>query len=534
MSTNQTSIKKIKCIDSTEGTNDTSVLSDENNLPSVIMDLSISLKIRITALELHHDKFGTEETTELITKLGMMYTLSGTTLIKDFLYSICTESKIPTTLRLMSAKSLCFFNEKAELGYKALDYICQDLSNIPTPVKIDAVSILIKCPIDKYHIKARNYFCKIINDIKLECDYRYKTILSLENITENIYFIREACLAFVNEEKNMTSYKILASQCLLQKCKMEEKDIINTEETLLSFAQDNDLDYNLRADAADVLLQLGSKDNKTIARDIIILLGRQQGNVRTIFDNAQNVHTIDIEESVTKIITFLSSFPMMTLGKIPITWDYIKKQIEDLTEVYYKIPETKETAKEATKEDEKEKIKDIEDTIEKINVSLNRIYMDRALYSTYNCTIMHILMKIWSYMHKHEHETEMKKRLIQELIDMSGTCSTGFVSRLVNTITGFGEFTLEISWRDQIIANFTGRLNARANKIDDLNFQEQVLNEMMVSCGDYQARKNFLKFFREEMLNIREEMYEEFKEHITDTDFDLYFRAAISNYEGVR
>ena len=30
---------------------------------------------------------------------------------------------------------------------------------------------------------------------------------------------------------------------------------------------------------------------------------------------------------------------------------------------------------------------------------------------------------------------------------------------------------------------------------------------------------------------IREELYEEFKDHITDTDFDLYFRSAISKYE---
>ena len=33
------------------------------------------------------------------------------------------------------------------------------------------------------------------------------------------------------------------------------------------------------------------------------------------------------------------------------------------------------------------------------------------------------------------------------------------------------------------------------------------------------------------MLSIRQELYEEFKEYITDTDFDLYFRAAIATYE---
>ena len=42
----------------------------------------------------------------------------------------------------------------------------------------------------------------------------------------------------------------------------------------------------------------------------------------------------------------------------------------------------------------------------------------------------------------------------------------------------------------------------------------------------------FLKFFREHLGNIRHEIWEEFKEDITDTDFDMYFRKAVQKYEG--
>ena len=58
-----------------------------------------------------------------------------------------------------------------------------------------------------------------------------------------------------------------------------------------------------------------------------------------------------------------------------------------------------------------------------------------------------------------------------------------------------------------------------------------IMEEMSLNCNDFSQRMNFLKFFRKNMLGIRQELYEEFKEHIPDTDFDLYFRAAISNYE---
>jgi hypothetical protein len=524
-----TSINKLKLLDNKEPE---TFAIDLDSLPSTIMDLSLTIEIRLEALEIYHKKFGSEETTELITKLGMMYTLSGTTLIKNYLYDIVKKSSISNMLKLMAAKSLSSFNDKDELGYDAIDFICQDLSDIPTPVKIESVSILINSPLKKYQENSKNYFCKIINDDTLGCDFRYKTILSLENITSNIYFITEACLVFLANEKNMTLYRILSGQCLLQKCKITDIIGQNIENVLLSFAKDADLDYNLRADAADVLLQLGSESNKIIARDVIMILGRIEGNVRTIFDNAQNVHVDDIEESVLEIIVFLSSLPMMTLRKIPITWEYVKLQIDNLVKKLYVVPVSKIKNKPTKKEESV--IKQVQDHIEKINISLNRISMDRALYSKYNCTILNVLMKVWTYINQNEHETEMKNCLLQELVDMSGTCSSGFMSRIVNSISGFGQFNLRMSFRDQIIANFTGRLNAKAMIIKDLDFQEKVLSEMTVTCSDYQARKNFLKFFREEMLNIREEMYLEFNEHIDDCSFDLYFRCAISNYEGVR
>ena len=122
-------------------------------------------------------------------------------------------------------------------------------------------------------------------------------------------------------------------------------------------------------------------------------------------------------------------------------------------------------------------------------------------------------------------------RLVEELAEMAGTCSSGFATRLVNTISGFGDFSMKISWRDQIASNLLGRLNARIRDMDNLTLQEKVLEEMTIPSGDYALRKHFLKFLRANMLSIREELYTEFKTYITDTDFDLYFRAAISVYE---
>ena len=100
----------------------------------------------------------------------------------------------------------------------------------------------------------------------------------------------EACLLFLNNIKNFTMYRILSAQYLLQNYDLDEDNLKNIQNIILSFAQDIELDYDLRADAADLLLVLGTDDYKNIGRHIIVSLGNIDGNVKSVYDNKQNVH----------------------------------------------------------------------------------------------------------------------------------------------------------------------------------------------------------------------------------------------------
>lgn len=295
-----------------------------------------------------------------------------------------------------------------------------------------------------------------------------------KNISNYEYFIFNSHKSFLFCKSNMTYYKILSGQYLLQKFKGNMNDDIDVEKQLLVFAKDVELDYDRRADAADVLLQLGSPEMKKFGREIIMILGSIKGDIRTVFDNAQNVHTDEVESSVSEALEFFSMMPLHIVNKKFIEFDYVKEQIEKM------LKDERESKiisygninclyncdicgidnyycnKECLALGEKER---------KIKVALNRISMDRALYSKYNNTLNNILIKVWSYLVGHENENEMRKRLLEELEEMSGTCSSGFASRLINVISGFGQFNIRISWEDQIIANFSGRLNAAARNI---------------------------------------------------------------------
>jgi hypothetical protein len=210
-------------------------------------------------------------------------------------------------------------------------------------------------------------------------------------------------------------------------------------------------------------------------------------------------------------------------------------------------------------------------------------------------TLERLLIKLWTYIQNSKDDREaLEERLLQELEEMAGTCSSGFASRLANTLSGFGDFLVGISWESQIAANLTGRLNAAARNLADpdvslfasgmykdhlvdlsLNpklyvelehsvkgdlgsaetvtreqirtqylstvkslqelleeFSEQVLVEMTVASSE--NRQRFGLFFRSHIAKIREEMYKEFKDHMDDTDFDLYMRRALMVYDGLK
>lgn len=493
---------------------DEKIYLDPDNISKTIVDLSLDMDTRLEALNLHYHNFGHSNTIEIINRLSIMYQMSGTSSLKKYLAVICEKSSIDPFLKSISAKALWIFNEEDDTGYQAIKKIIPLMNkdnSIGTPYKIDFVKILMDN--EKYRDEACEFFCEIISDNTLDCNYRYKCILSLDKKHE--YFSKQACLLFISDEKNDVLYRILAGQNLLQNNKKKKDKITSNqvEKILLNFAEDSKVEYNLRADATDVLLQLGSVDAKKRAEKIIMNLGQVNGKVLTLYDNAQNVHTSDISENVEKALTFLHTFKILTVKNKEITVDYVEKKILKILR--------KEKVKKVKKSKREEKVK----------ITMNRILLDRALYSKYNCNLSHVLLKIWTYIHKNKHEEEMTKRLLEELEDMAGTCSSGYITRLVNTISGFGDFSMTISWREQLISNLTGRLNARARNISDKDEQALVLSEMTLDTSEYAKRKNFLKFLRKNLLSIREELYSEFKEYIDDADFDLYFRFAVSKYE---
>jgi len=491
---------KLNDTDENNNTNTNNTNIDQTKLPEIITDLSINLEIRIKALDMYYLQVGQEEVIELINRIAMMYQFSGVKSLQEYLIEVCRKSSISSFLKIVVCKALCYFNLKKDIGFDNLNKVFKEGldKTVATPCKIDTIKLLMLC--EKYKTETVEYFKTVLEDTTIECEYRYKTILSIEKmkLEQKLkdYFISNLFVIFLLNSSNMTMYRILSGQYLLQKNLSENTQEI--ESILLGFANDNELDYNLRADSADVLLLLGTDGNKMLAREIILMLGRLEGQSdgTSIFQDAQNLHRV--EESVLQGLEFLTTVNI----------------------------------KDATFEDILIDFEEYLNMSENIKISINRIQMDRALYSNYNLSLSLITTRLWVYIKSHEYFEEMVKRLEQELEDMAGKCSSGYAGRLVNVMSGFGDFSLRISWRDSITSKFKSKLNDKIMELEDKEMKEKILEEMLIRNSNFASRPNILRFYRENMFSIRDLIWEEHKNYITDTDFDLYFRDAIQNYEG--
>lgn len=519
------------------------------------IDLFLPIEKRLFYLskyyEIENDAVG-----ELISSIIGMYFFSKTKNLSEYMKRICKLSSLPINYRIECAKNL----DNGE-GFTYLnDMFCLEknkLKELPTPVRISTVLFLMDS--DDFKEQTLEYFCDIIADISIDELYRFRTIQSLENKfggnlplrdskkkekekekdkqkkddkekekkdkekQKFIYFSKEASTRYMKNQRNSFTYRVLACQYLLEKCEPEPEFSSFIEKFLLEVAENPNINHDIRADACDIILQYCSDESRNSARALIFVLGGGDIARNNIFKNAQNVHIRSIEESVEKIIEKLSAYYPQK-GK---SYDFQKAR-DEIVAYYTTKYDKKQSKEEEDKKDEKEKKEK-----EEIEGALTRILIDRAVYGKSHMTLSTILAKVWTYIQDSEFREELEKRLLEELVESNNKCSTGYVSRLVNTLSGFDEsMSITISFEDQIIANLEGRLNANIKMIKDEEYMDLVLHEMTIPVIFYNLRLHFLKFFREHISHIRQEMYEEFRKFMTDTDYDFYFRKAIIHYEG--
>jgi hypothetical protein len=290
-------------------------------------------------------------------------------------------------------------------------------------------------------------------------------------------------------------------------CTSEEEKLAIENYFLDNIAQDETYEENTRADAADVVLRISqSSEQKLKARKIIGLIGSSKKEncqsliekAKTIYSNSQNVH--DFTDQSDAIIQKL-----------------IEENISSTAKKFADIHNTVASYTRNTISDREKRFK--------ILKALNRISIDTATFTSYNATVAEIFVLVWL---KVENSEELKVRLLEELIDMNDTCSSGHVARLINAISHYDKsISFNISWEQQVISNFVGRMNAKLRDCPDPNIQAS-LTLAIADLGDEKDKKIYQDFILENTPLIKKELYQEFvtDKHITEEEFEKYFDLA--------
>lgn len=347
--------------------------------------------------------------------------------------------------------------------------------------------------------------------------YRFRTLMQAFTLYEGFSF--ETFVGIVKEYRKIFTdpimNQILLTEALFKKDSEEASGLL--EECLhflLAVLEDHERPMEEHADISDFLLhteykritpEMRFKAQQTMTR----LFQENMTSHLSVFANRQNVHNETIEKSSEETLQkLLQKYSMVVhTPALLLQW---KKDVEDWS-VYQKLSEKEQ---------------------DKVTICFHRIQFDNRVYGATNNSLLSIFALVWKHLHVSKHTEELQKRLLEEMREASGQCSSGIAVRLLNTLSGFDDFMLRISYRDAILAKVVAYLNRSIMETEDEEVRDALLEEMIKPNSEYLERKNFLMFFRKEIPKIKEDLYDQYKDVLNDTDFDLYLKQALIHYEG--
>ncbi|BAU80111.1 hypothetical protein A9K97_gp240 [Tokyovirus A1] len=379
--------------------------------------------------------------------------------------------------------------------------------------RLEALKFLVFSEEEEHIETARSTIMDITKDLQVSSPYRYKfaaefsktgCLKSLCNIerlwaTAPAEFIKDIQESFFSvKEHNDIPDNVLSAQCLLQLVIVDEEKKAEIMEWLAQISENFGLgNENFQADACDVLLRLGTAKYRTRAQTVLNIIAQSKMGMTTVYTDKQNVHTTSLNESV---MEFLEK-----------CMEEETPDCSDFPSVHAKVVRlVTETLKD---EDQKKAL-----------AALDRISVDTATFTDYDLQLSDVFVIIWKRIEKKDaiSSKQMAQRLLEELVDMAATCSSGHCSRLVNSLSYF-EANIRIGFREQVRANFSARMNSRIRNIKDVELQSSIICGM----GDSETtedRTNYIKFIHENFEELRQELHKEFVGggYVSQEQFDVW------------
>lgn len=442
-----------------------------------IFDFALSLKNRMK-------KFRTlNNIIEPSMRLIQMYNYSKSSCIQKYIIEICKFSELSIDDRLVILKEFCSLYNDGFYLYKNI-YESKEINKSDLVLRYDGICYMYEN--DYFHEDCVKYLTTIITNLNIDPSIRYKYVVnSYRNLKINLrdeflkmndipLFLRVLSHQISNNKKQSIQY-------------------------LKSIIYDDSVVYKIRSDAADILNKLDSKMGNEALKYLNI-------KSKTIYDDRQSAHTVYYRtlEILGKLFENENGEKFITKKENVINDIYIfaKTYLEDF---------------------------------EKLNGAIYRIQVDNYNHeiATRSLKLIDILSLIWYFAETCEYVETIKRRIIEELLESEGYCSTGYVSRLLNSLSGgLTKYGTQISFKSEIIAVLKQKLEREIKEEKDDDFVECVICEMSIPEVEYDKRGNFLKFFNNKFQSIEKELREIYLKYMSVDDYEESIREAVMHFNG--
>lgn len=471
MTSKKTSILDILGVQDTQDTSDKEV--EYENDYERFFDFDNTIESRVDAF-INIYNTNRLEAQEIVSDLSASFLFAPIDSIYYIIKELVNVNELDISIRMLLCCCVYNVEEKRHLSFELFTCLLNAMMKNPdtynSTLFIDLLKYIISTDYKSYDIIADNINILIqfmVNYTSTQ-DYKYKIYKTFYTLyMENKY----------HKEPIMYCFKLIKCDCddklkiiicsLLYKEKDDVSDLI---EELKSIEAGSEIE-NIKADVADLLLKFEDESAKELGRSILSKLERVKGK-RSFYDNSQNVHSIDVDRSIKEFLNFLSTNQSLVVNKF-------------------------------NEEDEFNKISKAIQSInndERIIQSLNRIYLDSNLYEGY--TILTIFLKMWLLINSHTYSSELKQRLVEELIDMSDTCSSGHMLRLTNVFSGYG-YNIRMNIKVEIRSKITHLVNKKIK-------ESLESNELIENIGNIEENNKFSLFFMKNSDDIKTELLKEY------------------------
>ena len=414
---------------------------------------------------------------EIINNLNSNYIFSNLSSTKVILSELLHSQKIKFPLRIQMIQTLsnnsknrneCFnyyikilqsvidldidYQKQYEVSYTLIfDVYRNILQDIDSPDISNQETILIIQTLGR----------KILCNVVLNEEFRYKLLQTIYKDTKisDKYKPELITIFLMNNKFSDYRYYIYICQILNNLKQITKKEL----DYVYNLIPELKLEHNGVADFADFFLSMDDNFGyKEKAQRLLESISFDKNSIKTFYNNAQNIHHINVEESINPFIEKLSEIEDVEIiinskeyKTIP-TIDDDKEYGEFLENLIIEI--------------ELKSIKLLfpEESIKRIKSSITRFIFDNTIYSDYCMTLLQILIKSYQYIQMHEFKEELMLRMCEELVDMADTCTTGHIYRIVNIFSGY-----DIEIRIPIEEEVKSCVFARMQKIIETKTDEE-------------------------------------------------------------